>query len=113
VNFQVFLALLPTCNAACQSLTEGKSALSQLNRGLQHLPEAHRSPTIEQQVPGIDDTRDCGRKQSVVDRNFAVVVLFVPVDGGQLWSGATGVDGEHLPGLGIVDENEGVTAHSV
>ena len=87
--------------------------LSDIDGLLEDLFEAHRTPAIEQDVPGVDGAGDRSRQKTIVGRNLAAVVLVVPFDRCEFRRCPFGVDGIRLPGFGIVDEDLGVAADAV
>ena len=64
---RVLLELLRAGVAPARSVANWKSVFGEIDGRRQHLGETHRAPTIQQDEPGIDDSRHGSRQKPIID----------------------------------------------
>src|SRR5579864_5122932 len=63
---------------------EREAVLGEVDRRLQHLLERHRSPPVEEDVPGVNNAGQASGKKAVTLGDLGSIVFLIPVDGGKL-----------------------------
>src|SRR5215831_2645201 len=70
----IFQDLLRFGDIRRAKLTEREAVLGEVDCRLQHLLERHRSPPVEEDVPGVNDSGQASGKKAVTLGNLASIV---------------------------------------